>query len=171
MCYTNNLAGPKAYNIIHVNRDQILPYGLGSRRQRFQIRLEFFPGKHALISCLQRITWFIGGCWRIHVAVSVIELMKLYCMCSGCVGQHRTFGLAVQSGFKNLVLSKWILGNWFLVSCRGFHWRSWIYFGWSVGKFGFNGTQSCMGVPSNTHHSLTSGLWIIWESLMKRRSI
>ena len=57
-------------------------------------------------------------------AVSIIKLMNQCCMYFRSVGQHRTFGLAVQSGFKNLVWCKWILGNWLLVSCRGCHIRS-----------------------------------------------
>ena len=50
-------------------------------------------------------------------AVFVIKLMNRCCMFFRSVGLHMTFRLAVQSGFKNLVWCKWILGSWLLVSC------------------------------------------------------
>ena len=50
-------------------------------------------------------------------AVSVIKLMNWCCMFFRSVGLHKTFRLAMQSGFKNLVWCKWILGSWLLVSC------------------------------------------------------
>ena len=49
--------------------------------------------------------------------VSVIKLMNWCCMFFRSVGLHRTFRLAVQLAFKNLVWCKWILGSWLLVSC------------------------------------------------------
>ena len=94
-------------------------------------------------------------------AAFVKEPLKRYCMCFGSVGLHRICGLVVKSYFKNLVLSKMILRSWYLVLCQSCRWRNWIYFGLFVDRFGYSGTQSCTGVPSNIHHDLTNMIQII----------
>ena len=76
-------------------KDKIFPCGHRSGRLKFQVKLEFLHGEHAIIYCLRRTTWSEGGCWRMLGVVSIIELMNWCCMCFGSVGQHKTFGLAV----------------------------------------------------------------------------
>ena len=92
-----------------------------------KIRIFSWRACHNILPTKDKI-WCEGGCWRMLGVVSVKKLMNRCCMYFGSVGQHKTFGLAVQLGFKKLVRCKWILGSWLLVSCRGCHMRSWIYF-------------------------------------------